>query len=418
MSRRELVAVTAALVATAAGAGRAGEPLTIGAAVERALAQNADVRAAAAEVQAARARLEGASVPLASNPELSGAVGARDGDSGRTMEWEVAVSQRIELGGQRGARVAVARAALGAAEGRLAATRARIAADVRELAGRAEAARLRAEIAVEARRLAEEAAQAAERRFQAGDVARIEVNGARVERARATRAALEAERDHDAALGELELVLGLEPGARPEIAPALNAHGRATERSLDELVREALSTRRDVAAARLDVDAAAAEERVAVRSVVPAPALGVSVARDEGANVVLGTLAFELPLFARNQAERGVASARVQQARTALAALERRAAQEVRLAADRVRAARRALEAFDPQTVAALAENLVLVSNAYQAGQIDFVRFQLLRREALDARRDRIDVLEALNGAEAQLERALGHEPGRAPPPG
>ena len=136
-----------ALVATTAGGARAGEPLTLGAAVERALAQNADVRAAEAEVRAAKARLEGASVLLAANPELSGAAGSRDGEARRTAEWEVAVSQRVEIGGQRGARVAAARAAVGAAEGRLAATRARIAAEVRELLGRAAALRLRAEVA-------------------------------------------------------------------------------------------------------------------------------------------------------------------------------------------------------------------------------------------------------------------------------
>jgi hypothetical protein len=42
------------------------------------------------------------------------------------------------------------------------------------------------------------------------------------------------------------------------------------------------------------------------------------------------------------------------------------------------------------------------------------VRYQLLRREALDARRDRIDALEALNRAAARLERALGHDPAAA----
>jgi outer membrane protein TolC len=53
--------------------------------------------------------------------------------------------------------------------------------------------RLRADVAAEAQRLAEQAA-AAEKRFQAGDVARLEVNSARVERARATRAAFEGSR--------------------------------------------------------------------------------------------------------------------------------------------------------------------------------------------------------------------------------
>jgi cobalt-zinc-cadmium efflux system outer membrane protein len=423
MSRRELgpalplrsrgaarAAAALALVAMGVGVGaaRAEEPLTLAAAVERALTQSADVRAAEAEVHAARARLRGASALLASNPEVAGAAGSRDGESGRTAEWELAVSQRIEIAGQRGARVAAARAALGAAEARHAATRTRVAAELRELLGRVAAARQRAGIAAEAQRLADDAASAAEKRFRAGDVPRIEVNGAQVERGRAARAALEAEQERVAAQAELEIVLGVEPGSAPPIAFALERDDGGPERSVEELVSEALSSRRDVAAARLDVEAAVAEEKVATRAVVPTPALGVSIGREERADIVLGTLSFELPVFARNQAERGVASARVQQARVALAALERRASQEVRVAAERVRAARRVLAAFDPSIVAAVAENLALVTKAYEAGQIDFVRYQLLRRDALDARRDRIEALEALNRAAAQLERALG----------
>lgn len=406
MSHRKL-RVALAIVAVGGGA-RAAEPLTLAVAVERALAQNEEVRAAEADVRAAKARLDGASVPLAANPELSGALGSRDAEGGRAPAWEVAVSQRLELGGQRGARVAAARATVGAAEARLAAAKARIAADVRELLGRAAALRLRAEVATEASRLAEAAAVAAEKRFRAGDVARIEVNGARLERGRATRGAIELEQERLAALAELELALALEPGALTEPAFELEGAPGAAAPSLEERVRAGPAARPDVVAARLDVSAAEAEARLALRAVVPSPALGVSFAREEGAEVVLGTLSIELPLSSRNQAERGVASARVQQARVALAALERRAAQEVRLAAERVRASRRALEAFDPETMAALSENVALVTKAYEAGQLDLVRYQLLLREALDARRDRIDALEALNRAEARLERALG----------
>ncbi len=123
---------------------------------------------------------------------------------------------------------------------------------------------------------------------------------------------------------------------------------------------------------------------------------------------MLGTLSIDLPVFARNQAERGATSARVDQASAALAALERRVAQEVRLAAGRVDAARRALASFDAATSAALEENLAAVTRAYETGKIDFVRYQLLRREALEARRDRVDALEGLDRAEAELERALG----------
>ena len=408
MPLRDLLAL--ALVAAGGGAA-AGEPLTLAGAVGRALAQNAEVRAAEADVEAARARLQGASVLIASNPEVSVGAGSRHDAGARTIDYEVGLSQRVEIGGQRGARVAAARAALGAAEARLASTRARVAAEVRDLLGRAAAARLRLEVAAEGQRLAEEAARAAERRFEAGDVARVEVSSARVEVGRARRVALEAEQERVAALAEVELAIGAEPGSAQEIAFALEDGRGAVDGTAEALLQEALASRRDVAAARLDVAVADAERSLAIRSAVPSPSLGLSVAREERADVVLGTISFEVPLFARNQAERGAASARVQQARVALAALERRAAQEVRLAAERVGAARRMVAAFDAPTMAALLESLALVAKAYEAGEVDFVRYQLLRREALDARRDRIDALEALNRAEAQLERALGREP-------
>jgi cobalt-zinc-cadmium efflux system outer membrane protein len=413
MSLRELAVLSVLATGATAGGARAGEPLTLGGAVERALARSAEVNAAAAEVRAAEGRLEGASALLAANPELSGAAGSRRGPAERSAEWEVALSQRLEIGGQRGARVAAARAALAAAEARLGAARARVAAEVREALGRAAAARLRADVAAEARRLAEQAASAAERRFQAGDVARIEVNGARVERGRAARAAIQADEERRAALADLELALGAEPGASPEVAFTLEREGSGAEPDPDELVRAALATRLDLAAARLDVAAAEAEARLAARSAVPSPALGVSVAREEGADVVLGTLSIELPVFARNRAERAGASARLDAARGALASLERRAAGEVRLALERVRAARRMLDTLDPATVAALAEDVALVTKAYEAGQIELVRQQLLRREALEARRERIDALEALDRAEARLDLARGALPSR-----
>ena len=73
-----------------------------------------------------------------------------------------------------------------------------------------------------------------------------------------------------------------------------------------------------------------------------------------------------------------------------------------------MRNARRVVDAFDAGTAAALAEHLSLAASAHEAGQLDFVRYLLLSREALEARRDQVDALEALNDARAQLERAIG----------
>jgi cobalt-zinc-cadmium efflux system outer membrane protein len=401
------VAALAAAVSLAAVA-RASEPLTLASATERALAQSPDVRSAEAEVRAAQARLDGASVLLATNPELSAKIGPRDNAGVRTVDYEAALSQRVEVGGQRGSRMAAARAAVGAAEARLAATRTRIAAEVREALGRATASAVRAEMARDSLLFSEQAAEAAERRFRAGDVARIEVNSARVERGRAARIALEAEQERLAAEAELGTLLGFEPGSPPPGLPGLEELGRWTEEPVDSLLQEALTSRRDLAALRLDLAAAEEESTLAERSAIPSPALGISVAREEKANLVLGTLTIDLPFFVRNQGERGATAARVQQARIAVSALERRVAQEVRLAAERARSSRRLLDALEPGAARALAEDLALATKAYEAGEIEFLRYQQVRRDAVDASRDRIDTLEALNRAAAQLDRAVG----------
>jgi len=108
MSLREVVAL-ALVAASAASVALASEPLTLAAATERALAQSPDVRSAEAEVRAARSRLEGAATLLPFNPELLARAGPRDDAGGRTLDYEAALSQRVEIGGQRGARVAAAR---------------------------------------------------------------------------------------------------------------------------------------------------------------------------------------------------------------------------------------------------------------------------------------------------------------------
>jgi cobalt-zinc-cadmium efflux system outer membrane protein len=308
--------------------------------------------------------------------------------------------------------VAAGRAVVGAAEAHLADTRARLAASVRVQLGRVAAARARAELAARGEALALQALGAAERRVQAGDAARVEVNSARIERARGARAALAADQEHLVARSELARLLGLEPGASPELAFGLEEAAAMPELEPAALVRDALAARRDLSAARLDLETAEAEAALAARSALPSPSLGVAFAREEGAQLLRGTLSLELPLFSRNQAERGVAGARVDQARVALAELERRIAREVLLAVAGLRSARRGVEAFDAAATAALEENLASATRAYGAGQIDFVRHQALTREALEARRERIDALEALNEAAASLGAAVQREVG------
>lgn len=398
--------ITSLLLLVAAPA-LAARPLSPDESVALALERSPRLLSARAEAAAARARLQGAFLLLQANPELQGAVGPRWRDTGNSIDIGVGVSQRLEVFGQRGARKAAAEAQLTASDARLEALRVELAAEVRGAFARALAAEQEVRLADEGRTLAEQSLRAAEDRHAAGAASRIEVNTARVELGRAAREVALAARRRIVALAALRLLLGLEPsdelalqeGSRP---------GALAPPSIDALVERALARRADVKAARSEVEAARAEAKLATREALPSPRLGASYSREEGANIIQGTLGIELPFFNRNQAARGVTAARVAQAEASLGATERLVRSEIVLALERYRAASAAADVFNEEVLAALQQNLELVNEAYRAGKVDFLQLLLIRRDALDARRDYIQTLEELANADAQLKRAVG----------
>jgi len=408
-----------AVAAVWAGAAAAADPLTTDRAVELALGRNPELAALAADLGAVRARLGGAELPVQSNPELSAGAGPRRDGVAHSTDVEVSLSQRIEVFGQRGARIDAARAEREAAEKRLASRRVAVAAEVRSAFARVLAADQLVALAREDQAVARDAVRAVERRFELGGVSQLDVNAARAEGGRAARAVAVATRRAAAARAELRTLLGSDPGAPLELAGELPRPAGATSLDADALGRRALESRADLAAARHELAAAEAEQRVAAREALPVPAIGARYSREEGADIVLGTLTFDLPLFNRNQAERGVASARRARAVAELAAAERRVREDVFLAVARVDTAREAALAFEGDALAGAEANVMLATRAYEAGKIGLAELLLIRRSAVEARRDHLEALEELADAEATLARAVGSERlvagGRAP---
>jgi cobalt-zinc-cadmium efflux system outer membrane protein len=402
---RTVVAIAALLVG--GGAAAAEGPLTVERAVALALERNPEISAREAGLRAARARLEGARLPFQANPEVAIAAGPRSRGGERSTDVDIELSQRVELFGQRGARIDAARAEAAAAEGALAQRRAEIAAQTRIAFARALAAERLAAIAEEDLALSREAARVAEKRLELGDGSRLELNAARVEVGRAARGVALARQAVDAARAELRLVTGTPAGAALRLAGDLAPAGRGGA-APEALVERALAGRGDLAAARHEVDAARAEVRFAAREWLPLPRLGAGFKREEGADIVVGTVAFDLPVWNRNPAGRGTASARLSRAESELGAAERRVREEVLLAARRVAAAREAAQAFDADVVGATKENLALTTQAYQSGKLDLVQVLLIRRSAIEARRGEVEALAALAEAEAELARVSG----------
>ncbi|MFP2923777.1 TolC family protein [Pyxidicoccus sp. 3LG] len=385
----------------------AARPLTLEQSLTLALERSPRLLSAQAEAAVAQARLTGASLLVQDNPELEAAVGPRRRESGNTVDVSVGVSQRLEIFGQRGARRDAAEATLSASESRLQAVRVDLAAEVRQAFARSLAAEQELRLAEDGLTLAARALQAAEQRLQAGDASRIEVNTARVELGQASRARVRAVQRRVQALGELRLLLGMEPG--DEVVPEGNLRVEAAPvPALSVLLEQAAAQRADLKAARAEVEAAQAEARLASRDALPRPRLGASYSREEDAHIIQGTLGIDLPLFNRNQAARGVSTARALQAERALAATERFVRSEVGLALERYRTALAAADVYGDDVLAAVQENLKLVNEAYLAGKVDFLELLVIRREALDASRGYIEALEEFNAAAAQLKKSVG----------
>ena len=86
------------------------EPITIDQALDRA-AHRPSIELTALDLDAAHADARGAALPRY-NPELSAAAGPQLGGGGAVLQLQIGLSQTIERGGKRDARVEVARAQL------------------------------------------------------------------------------------------------------------------------------------------------------------------------------------------------------------------------------------------------------------------------------------------------------------------
>lgn len=400
------------VVSTAASA---AQPLGEWEAVGYALEHSPDLLEAKARVESAQAQFSQTSTLLRTNPEASVAAGPRWGSGlpKTGLDLEVAVDQRVEIFGQQGLRQRSAERLLEAARADLEAARNGLVAEVRTAWGHALAARSQVAAAERADKLAQEALDAATQRFESGATNRLELNAARTEAATARRQLSIAQSALASAQAALRLRLGLpssnslqlDPAALDQVADAEQAE---TPLDAEALIREALAGRPELRAAQLRLEAAASAVTLADRDALPSPAFGAAYRHEADEQVVVGQLAIPLPVFDRNQAQRGQARAEQTLAQRGLEALQRQVRLEVQTALEQYRAAISAAQMTRGEALQAAEENLQLATEAYQAGKIDFLQLLVVRRAALEERRAAIEAAEDLHHARAQLDRVLG----------
>ena len=160
------------------------DALRLADALVRARAASPALRAAAADLDAARGRLRQARL-IPANPVLTGDLARHTAPGEDTKDRGVQLEQEIEVGGQRGLRIAGAEHDVAHADYLLADRRRTVEGEVRRAFFGLAAADRRLRLAAERLAIAARLAEAARRRARAGEVGLLDVRLAELETARA-----------------------------------------------------------------------------------------------------------------------------------------------------------------------------------------------------------------------------------------
>ncbi len=265
-------------------------------------------------------------------------------------------------------------------------------------------------------RFARELLDAVTQREQAGDVAKIDVHAAEIDLVRAESALAAGAASAAAARTRLAATLGLDD------ASGLVAEGELLDiaRSRD-LLRQSLSLAPDaaargprVAAARAESEVADAEGAYLPHAVRSPPSLRVAIAREEDANILTGGVVLPLMPRARLRADSAASAREREAARATAAAAERTALAQISALAARHAADVDAAEVLERALAPAEASS-ELARLGYVAGKFDLATLILLRRDALDARREHLDRMLDAAVSGVSLRSALGLDDGDQP---
>ena len=390
------VAVCAVVFLHAGTAAAQGKVLTLSEVLARAREQAPQIVSARLALEETRGRLAGASLRLHSNPEIDGALGNRNGTGSRFTDFELGVGQSFEPGSRRSERIAAANAAI--AQGT--ATIDDVTRTVVRLAAsayyRSVHANERIRLLNATHELAANVHATADRRFRAGDIAVLGVNIARASLARVRAEREGAEASRALALGELRQLLGLEddvsvegslmPPGESDLNVALQAASQRPElRGLEAAIQEAES----------DVRLGGSFQK-------PDYGIGIRYSREEGDQIVLGAMRVTLPMFAKGQEQRAVASARAMRLHAELDAARMRVQLEVRAAFDAYTRRLAAVNVLEAEAIPGLDENEQLSTRSFEVGQLGLPELLLIRREILDTRSQYLDAL--LEAALARID--------------
>lgn len=399
---------TAAAAAQRTSASVAANPahLTPAEAVARALEVSPRVASAVARLRATEGELtQAGALP---NPELGVEV-ENFGGSGtvrgfRSAETTLGLSQPVELGGKRAARINAARASQRAAEHDLAAVRLDLSREVRVAFTEAVAATEEVRLAEERVRLAREVERSVVARVEAGREPPLQSNRSQIARRQAEvdlegtrRRAGVARRQLTRLVGPESAALDLDTTwfARVDTLPLQIPEDALPVGTPDLLRREA-----DVLRGRAELEV---ERRRAIPDVTVSA--GVRRFRESDDTAFIAGVSIPIPVFNRNRGAIASAGARMAGAESDLAAERLELSGRLGAVQARLLTAQDNAIALKESIVPTAERAFTIATEGYRQGKFSYLEVLDAQRTLFDARRDLTSALATYHDTAAELDR-------------
>lgn len=403
MHRLLVPLMLAALAINPSLAQPAGAPLTLAQAVSRALASHPELRAAEHEIDAADAARDQAGV-LLPNPTL----GIELEDTRReTRTTTLLLSQPIELGGKRAARIEAAERAREVARAQRAQREVELRAAVTSAYFAALLAQEQVTLAEALLRLARSGSEAAGKRVAAGKVSPVEETKARVAAAGVAIELAQARSERAASLQALRAAMGAPDAELPRLdgsAQDLPAAASAAD------VAERLAAAPALRVAALEVDRQGALAAIERSKRIPdiTLTLGAKRAAELGRDQAVVGLSVPLPIFDSNRGNLREALSRQEKARDEADALAMRLRTEALAARQRLDTARLEAETLAREVLPGAQSAFEAATRGFELGKFSFLEALDAQRTLFQARAQHLKALGEAHRAAAELDRLVG----------
>jgi len=379
------------------------ESLSIGNALAIAYENNPELAASQGEIGIAQgSRRQAGLIP---NPTLSWeAEGIRRSKTTATL----LLTQPIELGGKRGARIKLAERGQDVAAVGLERKRNLLAAAVIEAFYGALRAQARLDLAQQSYALAERGMRVATGRVESGKSSPLEATRAQIQLSAIQLELNEAGRLRTNAFRQLSVAMG---GSRTELSHLQGDPQAFPERPEPSRLLALLPESADLRLAALQVEQG--EAALALEKSHRIPNLSLSVGTQyEGQNrdrvSVLG-VSMPLPLFDRNQGNVLAAARRTDQARDLRNATELRLRAETQQALDLWATALISVESYERQILPSAQKTVDTATRGFQMGKFGFLDVLDAQRTLIAARNQYLQALADVTGAWVQIVRLYGN---------